>query len=1456
MNKTIKNFLTAFWRTLLCALLLMLLAFLLILLPPVQRWASRAVADAIHQASGLPVSVGNVSYFPLTTLKISHIVIADADSLPLISCMSAKADLSFSSIWRRAFVVNNLIVDSLNVALRQRPDGSFNYQDLLLSADSVPADDAPSLDFVLYSAESSHCSFSLARADADSLSLSNVGLQLSNFHKSNSALDMQLRRLSFDVDGQPLHTNINALFSAQADTLRLWSLVASSGRSSIALDSAWAVLAPEGLKSFGLDNLKCQADSSLLSWLGSRPLPSVSLQTSLSADSLLVSIPVLHLSAASHTNLDLSCSVRRDWRSNPSAVSQVRIVAASSSPSDVNLLLGDDFFSPDVADVLGLVSLRGDARLSGRLASLSLDAACDAASVALDCHATASPEWDGGSLDSDVSLSLAPGDLLSRADMDFSVHGEADNYDFQKIKVNGLAEHVIFAGHDYEKVELVANADAENSLVLTLGVEDDDAPILIKAQSSLANGAPSPALLPWEFSVDCLGAHLDRLNLTPQHPGANLAFSLSANGLGLNPDAMSASALIPSLDFSDADNNLHLSNIVAQLDALSSNDSHHFSLHADSLCDVSVDGIFDFPGLASEAAYQLSLALPAAFGSLAPPRRPQQADFLAHLVNLQPLLHVWLPDVSIQDSLLLAGRFDSESHSAWAQLRTSSLSTPQVATVGLNVAFVSSQSHVTSVVSASDVALPALGHLANFEFDASASNDFLTTDIQWAKGLINAESSFSRSSGDALIANVAVDQSYVVFDDSLWTIDSCRLAFMPQHVDVNHFKIQSGDRFVALQGSASQSPDDSLSITLNRIVLDDFVDNDNPDARFTLRGDLFADASVAALFGSPVVSANARISRLWVDGDNLENLFVDGSWDDNDDKINLDLAIVTGGATRAHALGAVDLARSDLNLDFNLDSLSTGFLLFYLDKCMKSWRGSTSGSLRLYGPLDNIQLDAALKLNDDNRFTVASTGVSYRIDRQDSVILSPTIMDFRNIRFSDPNGKSGVFSGYIDHDMFSNLFMNMNIHVDDQLVMDLLPRQSPTYYGTVFANGDLAVIGSSNDVRLVVNARTAPGTTFSVAPMAKGDVSSPASSHVRFHSKNNDQPDDVDLEKLLSSVTASIALDVTPDADVSVVVNESTGNKLKGSGAGHLNLGIDNSGALSMNGTYTIENGKYNYSFERVLNRQFDINKGGTISWNGDPYDALIDISASYKTQASLYDLVQGSSADVSSADLKRRVPVVCKIFVKNKLLSPDISFDVEIQSSQNYSQYTFDQYVNTKEEREMQVFSLLVSGRFYAAQDAQNASQNYLGSAASALLSNQLSSLISQNKYDVDVGVNYRPGDEMINEEYEVELSTQMLNNKIILSGNVGYGRDVSGSASESNGSFVGDFDVEVKLNQRGNIRAKAYTHSNNDVIYESSPTTQGIGVSVQEEFNSFRELFRRYFDAIFHRRRKQVEK
>ena len=140
------------------------------------------------------------------------------------------------------------------------------------------------------------------------------------------------------------------------------------------------------------------------------------------------------------------------------------------------------------------------------------------------------------------------------------------------------------------------------------------------------------------------------------------------------------------------------------------------------------------------------------------------------------------------------------------------------------------------------------------------------------------------------------------------------------------------------------------------------------------------------------------------------------------------------------------------------------------------------------------------------------------------------------------------------------------------------------------------------------------------------------------------------------------------------------------------------------------------------------------------------------------------------------------------------------------------------------------------------------IGTTASELFSNQLSNWLSQISNNVDVGFKYRPGNSITNDELELALSTQIFNDRLILNGNIGNNVNPE---SNSSSQIVGDFDMRVKITRNGKIQLKAYNHSNNDLIYETAPYTQGVGFSFKEEYNSFQELIHK-IASVFKKKEK----
>jgi hypothetical protein len=213
-----------------------------------------------------------------------------------------------------------------------------------------------------------------------------------------------------------------------------------------------------------------------------------------------------------------------------------------------------------------------------------------------------------------------------------------------------------------------------------------------------------------------------------------------------------------------------------------------------------------------------------------------------------------------------------------------------------------------------------------------------------------------------------------------------------------------------------------------------------------------------------------------------------------------------------------------------------------------------------------------------------------------------------------------------------------------------------------------------------------------------------------------------------------------------------------------------------------------------------------------------------------------------STADYKNKVNVECYVILTNQLLSPDLRFEIKFPELDPDLQRMVYASLDTTNQAvvNQQMISLLVLGTF----SFNNASNVGLNTAYYSVLTNQLSSMLSRISDDFDIGVNYKPGDEITQEEFDVALSTQLFDDRLTIDGNFGITYDRS---QQSASNIVGDVDIGYKLTEDGQWVLKVFNHSNVNSWYnynnydKVSPYTQGIGIAFRKEFNKFAELFQR---------------
>ena len=109
-----------------------------------------------------------------------------------------------------------------------------------------------------------------------------------------------------------------------------------------------------------------------------------------------------------------------------------------------------------------------------------------------------------------------------------------------------------------------------------------------------------------------------------------------------------------------------------------------------------------------------------------------------------------------------------------------------------------------------------------------------------------------------------------------------------------------------------------------------------------------------------------------------------------------------------------------------------------------------------------------------------------------------------------------------------------------------------------------------------------------------------------------------------------------------------------------------------------------------------------------------------------------------------------------------------------------------------------------------------------------------------MDLGLKYQPTDQGT-DIFDVAVSTQLFNNRVVVNGSVGNKQYTSGGGTQD---VVGDLDIEIKLDRSGSFRLNLFSHSADSYTnYLDNSQRNGVGFSYQTEFNSLKQFFRNIF-------------
>ncbi len=498
-------------------------------------------------------------------------------------------------------------------------------------------------------------------------------------------------------------------------------------------------------------------------------------------------------------------------------------------------------------------------------------------------------------------------------------------------------------------------------------------------------------------------------------------------------------------------------------------------------------------------------------------------------------------------------------------------------------------------------------------------------------------------------------------------------------------------------------------------------------------------------------------------------------------------------------------------------------------------RGDLNGMISIKGDVDNPNFNGLLTL-DNAGIAVPYLNVDYSFADRSRVRFSDQTFNFENIALTDVAKRTNAtLDGTITHSYFDNWVLNLNVDTNDNrfLILNTEFKEGDSYYGTGYLNGTGRIFGPTTALNINVNGKTARGTSLKI-PLS--DVASLGDySFINFTEKKSKKT--ITQQRSLKDyqgVELEFDLDITPEAEVEIVTDTKTGSSLKGTGEGIILLQINTTGKFEMYGDFVVVTGEFNYKFGGIIDKRFAVKPGGTINWDQKPLEADLNMEAVYSINANPAPLLDNPA-------FIRRIPTDVVIKLTGELQSPDIEFGIEFPGTNSIVQSELEYRLQDPTVEEKNAIFLLAQGTFVNDQGGinQKAITGNLIQSASGILN----SILGDSNDKLNVGLSYEQGLLDRNADIETDdrigltVSTQ-ISDRVLFNGEVGV---PVGASSES--LVVGDFEIQLLLNEEGTLSAKFFSRQREIQAFlpDQQGSTQGAGLSYEVDFNTFRELFRK---------------
>lgn len=709
---------------------------------------------------------------------------------------------------------------------------------------------------------------------------------------------------------------------------------------------------------------------------------------------------------------------------------------------------------------------------------------------------------------------------------------------------------------------------------------------------------------------------------------------------------------------------------------------------------------------------------------------------------------------------------------------------------------------------------------------------------------------------------VHIEQDELVLNKMNWSVpEDNRVHIADRYVSFQNFVWQSGDQELSISNEVEGVEEEHLGVSFNNFRLSSITSLLNPDTLIAdglLNGQLIMEN----LFAATGIIADVNVDSLKVTDVPLGNLSLDAEAKGGQEYV-FNMALKEGDLD-LDLKGDYVAADSGANLNLNLaiNEIKLQAIEALSGEQIREAEGNISGQVQLSGTTANPVYEGNFQFNDAV-FTVSTLNSRFTLSNE-ALNLDNTGLYLNNFTITDSENNSFVIGGDVLTEDMTNPSFNLKLDAENFRALNSSREDNDLFYGDLLMNANIAITGDLNQPhvkgRLKINNDSE--LTF-IIPESQLDIVERDGVVVFVDRENlNEILTKRETEQTTSDLTGiqlSAIIEVEPEAVFNIIVDESSGDNLQIGGEADLNVNMDPNGRITLSGKYEVNKGHYEMSLYSLVSRRFEIDEGSSVTWGGDPMDAVLSIRAIYRVETSASELMasQLSGAESELANqFRQELPFLVYLNVNGDLLRPLISFGLDMPEDQQGAiggnVYTRVQQVNTQEdELNKQVFSLLVLNRFFPATGSDGSGGGTAAmarSSVSQMLSGQLNAFSNslfggsglELDFDLDSFQDYQDGTGQNRTQLNVSAQQRLFNDRLVVQ--VGSQLDVEGGsqASERANPVFGNVSVEYLLTENGRYRLRGFRKNQFESVIDGQLVVTGVSLIFNREFNKFWELWK----------------